>query len=166
MQLVQLQEHLSGLEKVMGRMKDFEMLVSEDIKNKSSSEDKQHLMEHKEAWRDCLLIIIETVSTQISALEVEIAELRSNYPDFDTDPASSMVERKTKANRFRFHAEKKLAEVDRIIRLGHEPDPDTKLIHFLRDAILAHKQWHVDNQLVPSEGDEHLYKALEGKWDF
>ena len=77
-----------------------------------------------------------------------------------------MVERKTKANRFRFHAEKKLAEVDRIIRLGHEPDPDTKLIHFLRDAILAHKQWHVDNQLVPSEGDERLYKALEGKWDF
>ena len=150
----------------MGRMKDFEMTVSEDIKGKSSTEDKDYLMQNTEVWRDSLLIIIETVSEQITALEKEIKELRSAYPNFDSDPASSMVERRTKANRFRFHAEKKLAEVDRMIKLGHEPDPDTKLIHFLRDAILAHKQWHVDNELVPSEGDERLYKALEGKWDF
>lgn len=150
----------------MGRMKDFEMTVSEDIKGKSSTEDKDYLMQNTEVWRDSLLIIIETVSEQITALEKEIKELRSAYPNFDSDPAASMVERRTKANRFRFHAEKKLAEVDRMIKLGHEPDPDAKLIHFLRDAILAHKQWHVDNELVLSEGDERLYKALEGKWDF
>ena len=150
----------------MGRMKDFEILVSEDIKNKTSSEDKQYLMAHKEVWRDSLLVIIETVSEQIKELESEISELRSAYPDFDTGPAASINEKRVKANRFRFHAEKKLAEVDRMILLGHEPDPDTKLVHFLRDAILAHKQWHVDNELVPSEGDERLYKVLEGKWDF
>ncbi len=150
----------------MGRMKDFEILVSEDIKNKTSSEDKQYLMAHKEVWRDSLLIIIETVSEQIKELESEASELRSAYPDFDSDPAASINERRVKANRFRFHAEKKLAEVDRMILLGHEPDPDTKLVHFLRDAILAHKQWHADNELVLSEGDNRLYKALEGKWDF
>tara|TARA_Y100000004_G_scaffold111107_1_gene124725 strand:+ start:9084 stop:9539 length:456 start_codon:yes stop_codon:yes gene_type:complete len=151
---------------MMGRMKDFEILVSEDIKNKTSAKDKEYLFEHKEVWRDSLLMIIETVSEQIEQLDKEIKDLRDNYPDFDADPASSTNEKRIKANRFRFHAEKKLAEVDRMILLGHEPDPDTKLIHFLRDAILAHKQWHLDNELVPSEGDERLYKVLEGKWDF
>ena len=154
------------MEEVMASMKDFEIIVSEDIKNKSSKTDREFLKSHKEDWRDALLVIVQTVSHKIKELDNEIHALRSTYSGFEIDPATGLDEQRTKANRFRFHAEKKLAEVDRIIRLGHEPDPDTKLIHFLRDAILAHKQWHVDNQLVPSEGDERLYKALEGKWDF
>ena len=144
-------------------MKDFEIIVSEDIKNKSSVTDKEFLKSHKEEWRNALLVIVKTVSNKVKELDNEIDTLRSTYSGFEIDPASGLDEQRTKANRFRFHAEKKLAEVDRLIGLGTETNQDSKLIDFLRDAISAHKVWVLENGHSPRKGDELLWEALDGR---
>lgn len=152
----------------MGLTKDFATIVSEDIKNKCSQHDKEwlRLPENHEKWRTCLFDIIETVNLKIVDLEHQISNLRDTYGDFTIDPAVGLEEQREKSNRFRFYAEKRLVEVDRLISLGNEVDPSVSLASFLRDAIKAHKQWHVDNNLVPSEGDDCLYAALDGMWRF
>ena len=149
-------------------MKNFEIIVSEDIKNKASDSDKDFLRlpENWELWRESLLYIIETVTEKISELEKEIHELRKAYPDFTVDPAALSASQLEKSMRFRFHAEKRLAEVDRLIHLGKDENRDDSLLTFLRDAIAAHKKWNEDNGVVNSEGDDCLYAALDGEWKF
>ncbi len=154
------------MEEVMASMKDFEIIVSEDIKNKSSETDREFLKSHKEEWRDALLVIVQTVSHKIKELDNEIHALRSTYSGFEIDPATGLDEQRTKANRFRFHAEKKLAEVDRLIGIGSETNEEGKLIDFLRQAIIAHRDWNKDKGIVNSEGDDYLYAALDGEWKF
>jgi hypothetical protein len=146
----------------------FELLVSEDVKNKLDQHDKDFLRlpENRVQWRDCLLTIIDTVTKKIDSLQEEINRLRETYSGFVTDPAASLDEQKDKAVRFRFYAEKRLAEADRLLALGDDVDPSLSLATFLRDAIIAHRQWHVDKGLVNSEGDDCLYAALDGEWKF
>lgn len=152
----------------MSLFTDFELIVSEDIKNKASQQDKDllRLPENHEAWKECLLNIIKTVSDKIGTLQTEIDQLRSMYSGFDIDPAASLEEQKEKAARFRFYAEKRLAEVDRLITLGAPADPSLSLATFLREAIVAHRSWHRERGLVNSEGDDCLYAALDGEWKF
>ena len=152
----------------MDALKDFEIVVSEDIKNKASQQDRDllRLPENHDRWRECLVNIIETVSFKISELDAEISAIRSSYSDFITDPAAGLEDQREKSKRFRFYAEKRLAEVDRLMALGQPADPSLSLATFLRDAIIAHKRWHEDNGLVNSEGDDCLYAALDGVWKF
>ena len=152
----------------MSQLNNFAIIVSEDIKNNCSQQDKDFLRlpENLQLWKECLLEIISTVSGKISELEADINSLRASYPDFVTDPAAGMEDKKTKSERFRFYAEKRLAEVDRLVTLGEPADPSLSLATFLRDAIIAHKRWHEDNDLVNSEGDDCLYAALDGVWKF
>lgn len=147
---------------------EFALLVSEDIKNKidQKSKDFLRLEENREHWRDCILRIIATVSSKINDLEKEITDLRRSYEGFSVDPAASLSNQLEKSKRFRFHAEKRLAEVDRLLAIEEGPDPSVSLATFLRDAIIAHRLWHENADLVPSEGDECLYKALNGEWAF
>lgn len=146
----------------------FELLVSEDVKNKLAQHDKDFLRlpENRVKWRDCLLTIIDTVTTKIDSLEEEITRLRNTYSDFVVDPAASLDEQRDKAVRFRFYAEKRLAEADRLLALGEDADPSLSLATFLRDAIMAHRQWHADEGMESTEGDDCLYAALDGEWKF
>ena len=152
----------------MSQMHNFAIIVSEDIKNNASQHDRDfiRLPENLTIWKDCLLEIISTVAEKINELERDIKSLRSTYPDFVTDPAAGMEDQKRKSERFRFYAEKRLAEVDRLAALGQPGDPSLSLATFLRDAIAAHKQWHVSNGLVNSDADYCLYAALDGVWKF
>lgn len=148
----------------MNAMKDFALLVSEDIKNKldSQSRDLLRLPENREMWRECLLEIIATVSDTISGLDSDITHLRESYPDFVVDPAASIEEQKAKASRFRFHAEKRLAEVDRLIALGENVDPNLSLAAFLRDSIIEHKDLTEKLGSDPTEADKRLWARLNG----
>lgn len=147
---------------------DFALLVSEDVKNKldQKSKDFLRLEENREEWRKCIMTIISTVTEKINQLSAEVSALRSEYAGFIIDPAEALEAKLDKAKRFRFHAEKRLVEIDRLTMLGQESDPSLSLATFLRDAIEAHRQWHIDNDLVPSEGDDSLYAALDGVWGF
>ena len=152
----------------MSQMHNFAIIVSEDIKNSASQHDRDfiRLPENLSMWKDCLLEIISTVSDKINELERDIKSLRSSYPDFVTDPAAGMEDQKSKSERFRFYAEKRLAEVERLTALGQPADPSLSLATFLRDAILAHKQLIESNDLSTSAADDCLYAALDGVWKF
>ena len=151
----------------MTDVNNFAIIVSEDIKNKSSQHEKDmlRLPENHERWRSCLIDIIETVSNKISELDSDILSLRESYSDFVSDPAAGLEDQKEKSKRFRFYAEKRLAEVDRLISLGKSDDRSLSLATFLREAISTHKKIVTDSG-YPSAADTALWSALDGEWKF
>jgi hypothetical protein len=146
---------------------EFALMVSEDIKNKADQTTKDLLRDpdNRERWRATLIKIINNVETRLDTLNKEAISLRSNYPDFENDPAESIAKVIEKSERFRFHAEKKLAEVDRLLFLKTE-DPDSKLSGFLRDAILMHKKLKLQYKRPVDPADVGLWDAIDGKWTF
>ena len=146
---------------------EFALMVSEDIKNKSDQVTKDILRseENRERWRATLITIINNVETRIEYLNKEALALRHSYPDFDTDPAASIAQTIEKSERFKFHAEKKLAEVDRMIYLKQE-NPDSKLSSFLKDAILMHKRLKQQYKRPIDPADVALWDSIDGKWTF
>ena len=147
--------------------KSFSMIVSEDIKNRAdrSSRELLRLPENREKWRQCVVEIIKAVDKKIEVLNEEMNNLRRIYSDFKVDPSGRIDSQIEKAERFRFHAEKKLAEVDRLIKLDADIDPELSLATFLRDAIKFHMQIKRDNNTFDGV-DCMLWESLEGKWSF
>ena len=72
----------------MSQNDNFAMLVSEDIKNNASQQDKDFLRlpENQLKWRDALITIVETVTAKITSLDEEIARLRGTYTTFTIAP--------------------------------------------------------------------------------
>ena len=146
---------------------DFALMVSEDIKNKCDETTKELLRskENRDRWRETLIRIIKNVSNRLEKLESDAALLRAQYKDFDHDPAGSLATTIEKSQRFKFHAEKRLSEADRLIFLNEET-PDSKLSSFLRDAILMHKQRKLEYKRPVDPADVGLWDAADGKWSF
>jgi len=146
---------------------DFALMVSEDIKNKCDDTTKDLLRskEIRDRWRDTLIRIIKNVTDRLEKLEAEAALLRAKYKDFDHDPAGSIASTIEKSQRFKFHAEKRLAEADRLIFLNEET-PDSKLSSFLKDAILMHKKLKLQYKRPVDPADVGLWDAADGKWSF
>ena len=147
--------------------KEFALMVSEDIKGKSDSvtHDLLRSQEHREQWRESLIAIINNVNDQIKELTAEADHLRNIYnEDFVTDPAESISAKIDKAERFRYHAEKRLAEADRLISVG-AVSKDMKLSSFLKDAIVEHMRLKKGNNSY-DKTDRQLWEAINGKWSF
>ncbi len=146
---------------------EFALMVSEDIKNKADETTKELLRskENRDRWRDTLVRIIENVKERLHKLESEAALLRAQYKDFEHDPAGSIATTIEKSQRFKFHAEKRLAEADRLIFLNEET-PDAKLSSFLKDAILMHKKLKLQYKRPVDPADVGLWDAADGKWSF
>ena len=146
---------------------EFALMVSEDIKNRADQMTKDLLRspDNRERWKQTLVKIIKNVETRLDGLNKEAMALRNTYPDFETDPAGSIAKVIEKSERFRFHAEKKLAEVDRLLFLETE-DPDSKLSSFLKDAILMHKKLKLQYKCPVDPADIGLWDAVDGKWTF
>lgn len=149
----------------MYKPEDFATLVSEDIKGKADQRARDYLRlpENHEEWRQCLLTIIDNVSVKISQLQEEVTGVRSTYSDFNTDPAESLQQTLDRARRFRFYAEKRLAEVDRLVRLGEDADPEISLAAFLKEAIEQHRSAKLN---AGDDYDHALWSALQGEWAF
>jgi hypothetical protein len=145
----------------------FALMVSEDIKNKADQTTKDILRskDNRDRWRQALIKIISNVEKRVDYLSKEAMSLRHNYPNFEDDPAGSIAKTIEKSERFKFHAEKKLAEVDRLIFLKEE-NPDAKLSGFLKDAILMHKQLKQSYKRPADHADVALWNAIDGKWTF
>lgn len=147
--------------------KEFALMVSEDIKGKSDSvtHDLLRSLDHRENWRNSLIEIIRKVNEQIKELEAEAQHLRNIYnEDFVSDPAESISSKIEKAERFRYHAEKRLAEADRLISVG-TVSKDMKLSAFLKDAIQEHMRLKKSNNNY-DKTDRQLWEAINGKWSF
>ncbi|MEK9767914.1 MAG: hypothetical protein VW683_03235 [Betaproteobacteria bacterium] len=147
----------------------FAQLVSEDIKGTLDQRDQDmlRLPENVQRWRDTLCNIIATVDEQINAINESVASVHNMYPDFESNPVSqTLADKMSKTARFRFHAEKRLAEADRILSMGSLPDPSLSLAAFLKAAIEQHLSDKDDTEMGPDYHDERLRDALLGKWSF
>jgi len=147
---------------------EFALMVSEDIKGKADAHTQQVLRSkaHREMWRKNLIEIIETVNSQIDDMQKEMDRLRSIYEDefFSVDPTESIQARAEKARRFKFHAEKRLGEADRIIAMDIE-SPDMRMSAFLRDVINHHKKLKEESGNF-DDTDVALWQSLSGNWGF
>lgn len=147
--------------------KEFAFMVSEDIKNKADIKTQEFLRlpANWKAWKHCLENIITNVNGRIEKMSQDVVELRRIYHDFESDPAASTINNIEKAERFKFHAEKRLVEVDRLIKLNSQGDSNLSLATFLRDAIELHRNLKHEAG-VWDETDTKLWEALYGEWGF
>jgi hypothetical protein len=147
---------------------DFAMMVSEDIKGKADMLTRDMLREssNQKRWRDNLIEIINKVNDQIIGINQEITDLDNKYAEImpGFSPTESLRKRLEKAERFRYHAEKRLAEADRLIAMGEET-VDMKLSSFLRAAIEEHMRIKTSNG-TPDSVDNMLWESLSGKWAY
>jgi len=147
----------------------FAQIVSEDIKGKLEQRDQDilRLPENAGRWRTTLINIIQTVDEEIATINRSISSVLEMYPDFEANPVSkTLADKLAKTSRFRFHAEKRLAEAERILSLGAEVDPSLSLASFLKAAIEHHLSDKDDTEMGPDYHDERLRDALSGKWSF
>lgn len=148
---------------------EFAMMVSEDIKGRKVDSIVYETLRHPsnlQFWKDNLLAILEKVDSQILEMQEEISSLDKyrSENDFSFDPASSIRTRLSKAERFRYHAQKRLAEADRLISSGHTTE-DQSLSGFLRKCIEEHKRLKEILDMYDTV-DLQLWDALSGKWGF
>lgn len=147
---------------------DFAMMVSEDIKGKADQLTRDMLRDpsNHNRWRDNLIQIIDKVNDQITELNTNITSIEQIYADqgFTHDPAESTRNKLEKAERFRYHAEKRLAEVDRLMSMGQVSE-DMKLSSFLRSAIEEHMRLKTEHG-NHDDIDESLWVSLQGKWAY
>jgi len=154
----------------------FARLVAEDVKNKSSVEQKNYLRgpETRDRWKRALYALIENLDLQIQEIDRSEKNDSNRYEKMGKagerllfETVQSYDDRRKKIERFRFYVEQRIAEVDRLIALGDEDvTTEQSMTAFLQQAISTHKEMMDDHDLEPTIVDEALWAALEGKWVF
>lgn len=154
----------------------FARMVSEDVKNKISSTEKNILMQpdNWSRWKDTLVILVENLDRQIDSL--------ANDAEADSERYSSMGRsgerlasaaardyqfRIKKIDRFKFHVNRRLDEVMVMIETGYvKEDNGWERAAFLENAIFRHRALLREFELEETPVDKALWDALEGKWEF
>lgn len=154
----------------------FARLVAEEVKNKVSRSQREFLMrdENWDKWRRALIALIETLQGQLDTLAENEDSDRERYESFGADGARLLAEaladysqRKSKIERFKFHVERRLDEVEQMIRTGSplESDPLKNAILY-QNAIKKHKEMLEEFDIEPTPIDMALWEALDGVWGF
>jgi hypothetical protein len=154
----------------------FARLVAEDVKNKSTRDQKAYLQlpENWTRWQRALSALIANLSEQITniiAQEEAVAEKYANLGDegikIVTELRTGWEDRRKKIERFRYYVEQKYDEVTRMIAVGGDQvDDRLGLLDFYRKAISKHRELMLEYELDPTSIDEALWDALDGKWNF
>lgn len=160
-----------------GSMTDdaFAKLVAEEVKNRVSSESRSYLLEKDNwgRWRKALVSLIENLDDQIEDIHDDIASDTERYSQIEdgsvllSTALASYEMRKKKIERFRFHVQNRLAQVDKMIHTGVaiEDEPLAALM-LLKKAIRMHKQLMFEQDMEETAIDKALWAALDGKWLF
>lgn len=160
-----------------GHMSDdaFAKLVAEEVKNRVSSESRSHLLEKENwnRWRKALNVLVENLDNQIEEIHNDITEDTDRYSQIEdgsvllSTALASYEMRKKKIERFRFHVQNRLAQVDKMIHTGVaiEDEPLAALMH-LKKAIRMHKQLMYEHDMEDTAIDRALWAAVDGKWLF
>lgn len=154
----------------------FARLVAEEVKNKVSRSQRSFLMERENwsKWKRALIALIESLQSQLDNILDDEDSDRDRYSDLGRDGekllALAMSEykaRRTKIERFKFHVERRLDEVEQMIATGEpiEVEPDKNAI-LLENAIRKHKELIENYDIEPTVIDMALWDALEGQWTF
>jgi hypothetical protein len=154
----------------------FARLVAEEVKNKVSKSQRLVLMEKEnwDKWRRALVALTGTLQTQLDNLADDEESDRERYAELGTDGqrllAMAMSDynmRRSKIERFKFHVERRLDEVEQMISTGQPPDSDPlKNAILYENAIKKHRELIETYDIEPTPIDLALWDSLEGQWSF
>lgn len=160
---------------------EFARLVSEDVKNKVSSRQRQVLLEptNWSRWSRALLLLIENLENQILDIAADQEADTRRFSAMGEDGAVLLSEskfaydgKKKKIERFKFHVNRRLDDVTSMIELG-KTDHIEEIIptvnsdaNFYRRAIAKHRSLLDEFDLEPTEIDRALWRALDNEWTF
>jgi len=160
---------------------EFARLVSEDVKNKVSSRQRQVLLEPQNwsRWSRALILLIENLENQILDIEADQEADSRRFSAMGEDGAVLLKEsefayqgKKIKIERFKFHVNRRLDDVTSMIELGKvdhiQKDISTSDsdANFYRKAIAKHRSLLDEYDLEPTEIDRALWRALDNEWVF
>lgn len=155
----------------------FARLVSEDVKNKISSKQKQILLNPRnwDRWKTALILLSENLDDQLFNLSEDEKLDESRYLEIGetvlAEEAKLSYQNKTnKITRFKFHVDRRLDEVALMIEKNEKlKDYDVALdplIDFYRKAITTHRFLIYEYDLEETSIDKALWSTLDGKWEF
>jgi hypothetical protein len=160
---------------------EFARLVSEDVKNKVSSRQRQVLLDphNWNRWQRALVILIDNLENQIADIEADQDSDRKRFGSMGEDGAVLLQEsefayqtRKTKIDRFKFHVNRRLDDVMKMIETGASDHVSRDVLtvnsdaNFYRKAIAKHKALLDEFDLEATEIDRALWRALNNEWAF
>lgn len=156
---------------------EFARLVSEDVKNKVSSRQRQILLhpENWTRWQRALMLLIENLENQIEDIEADMRADNERFGAMGEDGAVLLEEseyayksRKMKIERFKFHVNRRLDDVTVMIETG-TPE-HAKIVNgdanFYRMAIAKHRALLEEYDLEATQIDRALWRALDHEWAF
>ena len=154
----------------------FARLVSEEVKNKISSVQKQILLEPENwhRWKDGLLLLIENLEIQIEGIKDDADSDAERYLSMGrsgerlaSEAAREYQHRIKKIDRFKFYVNHRLDEVMTMIETGETVSSDGwGRAAFLENAIIKHKNLLREYDLEDTSIDRALWAAISGKWEF
>ena len=156
----------------------FARLVSEDVKNKVSSNQKKVLLNPNNwaRWKDALLALSENLEDQLFNIDSDATTDQKRYEAMGEsvlveEAAIFYKNKKNKIARFKFHVDRRIDEVVSLIEKNEPiktyPSGNTdSLIEFYEKAISTHKSLIYEYNLEETSIDRALWDTLEGKWDF
>lgn len=157
---------------------EFARLVSEDVKNKVSSRQRQILLdpENWNRWQRALMLLIENLDNQIEDIEADMRADNERFGAMGEDGIVLLEEsqyayrsRKMKIERFRFHVNRRLDDVTVVIETGAPENAKTTVsgdANFYRMAIAKHRALLEEYDLEATQIDRALWKALDHEWAF
>lgn len=153
----------------------FAKLVAEEVKNRVSSESRSHLLEKDSwnRWRKALVLLIDNLDIQIEDIRSDVISDTERYSQIEdgsvllSTALAAYEMRKKKIERFRFHVQNRLTQVDKMIQTGVaiEDEPLAALM-LLKKAIRMHKQLMFEQDMEETPIDKALWAVLDGKWIF
>lgn len=154
----------------------FARLVAEEVKNKVSKSQRLALMEKPnwDRWRRALIALVQSLQGQLDSLEADEETDRERYEKLGVDgqrlltmAIAEYASRRSKIERFKFHVERRLDEVEQMISTGKpiENDPLKSAILY-ENAIKKHKDMIEQYNIEPTPIDQALWDALDGHWTF
>lgn len=166
------------MEEALMAMNDdaFARLVAEEVKNKVSRSQRAILLEQAnwDKWKRALIALIETLHSQLDNIADDEEADKERYSRLGRDgqkllalALSEYAQRKSKIERFRFHVERRLDEVERMIGTGVIPEVEAdQNAVLLTNAIKKHKELIERYDIEPTVIDQSLWDALDGQWTF
>ena len=162
----------------MSKMPDefFANLIADDVKNRVTAQQRKELLleENWDRWKRGLLSLLDNLEDQIENIDIDAQADAVRYGGMGrpgkrlADEAARAYDmRKTKVDRFRLHVERRLNQVESMIKTGNPIDENPwETVDFYRRAIITHRSMLNDYDLEDTPIDRALWATLDNCWDF
>jgi hypothetical protein len=154
----------------------FAQMVAEEVKNKLSNTQREVLLDKQNwsRWKEALLALIDNLDEQIEDINDDEESDRERYMSMGRDGKLLMSEasrayagRRKKIQRFKFHVNRKLDDVVKMIETGEKPESNGwREADNLRKAIIKHRAMLREFDLEETAIDRALWATLDNEWLF